>query len=153
MKLSKLDDLLDAKLGDDWHEWEIETLSLEIGAMFNDENVVQIIILKSLQEHPDIILNDADYFLRFVEVANGHLPDPHHHDIPTSIEVDFALRELEHILGDRMQKTSMLSNVIRYVLNNEGHGKAASLLLAKYSGMPYVSTEFRSAYEVYAKDM
>ena len=153
MKLSKLDDMLDQKLGNDWHEWEIETLSMEIGALLDDKTVTKVIVLKTLQEHPDLILNDADYFLKFVEVANNNLADPHHADIPTSLELDFALRELEHILGDRMKKTSMLRNVVRYVVNNEGHGKMASDILAKYGESAKVPTEFENAYEQYASDM
>lgn len=153
MLLSKLDDMLDAKLGADWHEWEMETLSLEIGAQFDELTVVKIVILKALQEHPDIVLHDVDYWLRFVEVANGNVPDPHHHDIPTSLEQDFALREAEHILGDRMQKTGMLKNVTRYIINNEGHGKAYSPILAKYCQSEQVQVETTKAYEMYASDM
>lgn len=153
MLLSKLDDMLDIKLGDNWHEWEMETLSLEIGAQFDELTVIKIVILKALQEHPDIILNDADYWMRFVEVANGNIPDPHHHDIPTSLEQDFALREAEHILGDRMKPTYMLKNVTNYVINNEGHGKAYSPILAKYCGKSYVNTETTKAYEIYASDL
>ncbi|CAM0045677.1 hypothetical protein VPHD181_0304 [Vibrio phage D181] len=151
--LSKLDDVLDAKWGDDWHEWEMETLSLEMGAKFDESTIIKIVILKALQEHPDIVLNDADYFLRFVEAANHGVPDPHHADIPTSLELDYALKELEHILGDRMKKTNMLKNVVNYVVKNEGHGKVASERLAKYGGKEQVMTEFTKAYEMYASEM
>lgn len=153
MILSRLDDILDKKLGDDWHEWEPETLSYELGAEFDAESLVKIVILKSLQSHPEIVLDDADYFLRFIEVANGNLPDPHHHDIPTTLELDFALRELEHILGDRMEKTSAIKHAIKYIVRDEGHGKYASKLLAKYSGESFTQTDFTKAYDEYAKDM
>lgn len=153
MILSRLDDILDKKLGADWHEWEPETLSYELGAEFDPESLVKIVILKSLQSHPETILDDADYFLRLVEVANGNLPDPHHHDIPTSLELDFTLRELEHILGDNMIKTSAIKHAINYIVREEGHGKCASKLLAKYSGNSFTETDFTKAYDMYAKDM
>lgn len=153
MKMSALDDALDKKLGDDWHLMEIETLSLHIGALFDELTMVKIFILKVLQQKPELVLNDVDYFLRFVEACNGNVPDPDHADIPTSIELDFALREVEHILGDRMKPTGMLSNLVRYVVNDEGHGKVASDLLAKYSGIPKQETEFTIAYEKYAKEI
>ena len=153
MNLSKLNNLLKSKVGAEWSELEIETVSLEIGALFDDLSTVKVAALKSLLAHPDITLNDADYLLRFVEIANGNLPDPHHHDIPTSLELDFAIQELETILGDRMTKTNTLSNVIRYIVNDEGHGKIASPTLAKYSGKEQVTTEFTNAYSMYATEM
>ena len=152
MNLSKLDDILDKKLGDDWHLWEIETISMEIGAVLDELSFLKVLILKGLQEHPDITLNDADYFLRFIEIANGEVPDPHYHDIPSSLELLFALSELEHILGT-VEKTNCLSNVTRYVLNNEGHGQAYHPLLSKYSGEPLVTNEKTKAGEEYLAHM
>lgn len=153
MNLSKLDAILDKKLGSDWHTWEIETVSLEIGAKLDDLTVIKLVILKSLQEHPDIILNDADYFLRFVEVANGNVPDPHHADIPTSLEIDFALREMEAILGDKAEKTPVIKNIIKYVVKEEGHGQICSPILSKYSDVSILKTEKTEVYEQYASEM
>lgn len=154
MILSKLDDILDKKLGADWHEWEMETLSLEIGAMFDQKSIVQIVILKALQQHPDIILHDADYFMRFIEVANGNVPDPHHHDIPTSLELIFAYQELWHILGrENVPVNNCLSNVTRYVLNNEGHGEAYHSCLSVYSGLPLVTNDKTKAGDSYIESM
>lgn len=156
MKLLKLETLLTQKFGWDWCHLETETLSLEIGALFDELTVAQISTLKAIHLHHDVLLHDADYFLRFVEVANGHLPDPHHHDIPTSLELDYALKQLEEICEFRkleMQKTNMFSNVILYVVNNEGHGSVATDTLAKYSGLPKVGVEFAHAYEKYASEI
>ena len=153
MKLSKLDDMLDKKLGSNWHEWELETISLEIGILLDDLTVLKIVMLKTLQSHPEMILNDADYFLRFVEVANNNISDPHHADMPTSLELDFALKELEHILGKEMHETNMIRNVVKYTINQEGHGVCASNTLAKYGNQPLVKTEYSHAYEMYANEM
>lgn len=154
MNLSKLDATLDKKLGPDWHTWEAETLSLEIGAKLDDLTFSQVIMLKSLQEHPDVILNDAEYFLRFVEVANGNVVDPHHHDIPTSLELAFAFQELWKILGrEQVKPNNCLSNVTRYVLNNEGHGQAYHSCLSIYSGRPLVTNEKSRAGDEYIAHM
>lgn len=154
MNLSRLDDLLDKKLGDDWHNWELETLSFELGAQFDEVSLVKIMILKSLQENPAIILNDADYFLRFIEIANGNVPDPHHHDIPTSLELIFAIQELWYILGkDNVPVNICLSTVTRYILNDEGHGEAYYPCLSIYSGYPLVTNGKTEAGDEYIKCM
>lgn len=154
MILSKLDAILDKKLGDDWHEWEMETISLEIGARFDDLSLVKITVLKALQEHPFLILNDAEYFMRFIEIANGNVPDPHHHDIPTSLELLWALHEATKILPEKeMVVNGCLSHMTRYVLNEEGHGEAYHPLLSKYSGYPLVTNDKTKAGNEYIKHM
>lgn len=150
MNLSKLNELLNKKLGNEWHLLEIETLSMMIGAKFDDITFVKAILLKTLQLHPATIITDADYFLRFVEIANGNVPDPHHHDIPSSLELIFAMQELFKILGeDNVDKTNCLSNVIRYVINDEGHGEAYHGCLSKYSGKPLVTNDKTKAADEY----
>ena len=154
MNLSRLDAMLDRKLGPDWHNWEVETLSMEIGALFDDITFVKILILKSLQEHPDIILNDAEYLLRFVEIANGNVPDPHHHDIPTSLELIFAFHELWAILGkDNVEVNACLANMARYIINEEGHGEAYHSCLSMYSGYPLVTNDKTKAGDKYIAEM
>lgn len=154
MILSRLDAMLDKKLGDDWHLLEMETLSLIIGAQFDEITIIKIVMLKALQEHPHTILNDADYFLRFVEVANGNVADPHHHDIPSSLELVWAFHELWKILGkDQVPTNNCLSNVTRYILNDEGHGEAYCPCLSLYSGRPLVTNEKSKASTEYVKYM
>lgn len=156
MNLMKLEKLLTQKFGWDWCHLELETLSLEMGAMFDELARAQIAVLQAIHLHHEVILNDADYFLRFIEVANKNAPDPHHHDIPTTLELDYALRTLEDICEFRklkLEKTPMLKYVVQYVINNEGHGKAASEHLARYLGTRPVKTEFAHAYEQYASEL
>ena len=154
MILSKLDAVLTKKLGADWNSLEIETISLEAGIVFDTLSLVKIAVIKSLKDHPDIILLDADYFLRFVEIANGNVPDPHHHDIPTSLELVWALHELRTILGSNsVEINACLSNVTRYVLNNEGHGEAYCKLLSMYSGYPLVRNAKTAAADEYISHM
>ena len=154
MMMSKLNTLLSRKLGEGWHELEIETISLELGALFDKLSVLKLIMLKTLMAHPENVLTDADYFLRFVEVANQEIPDPHHHDIPTSLELAWALSELVKILGsDKVRKNNMLSNVIRYVINNEGHGETYHRVLSVYSGEELITNEKTKACDEYLDHM
>lgn len=154
MLLSKLDESLDKTLGPDWHFMELETISLELGARFDELSVVQIIMLKALQEHPDLVLGDADYFLRFVEVANGNAPDAHYADIPTSLELAFAFQEAWKILGkESVPQNDMLREVTGYVLDNEGHGEAFHTCLSEYSGRPLAKNERTKAGDLYIRAM
>lgn len=152
MHLSKLKTLLDKRFGKDWYNWEVETLSLEIGAMLDDITYIKMLVLKAIESHPDTITNDADYFLRFVEIANGNAPDPHHHDIPTSLELAFALTELQEIIGE-VKPTDCIKEVSRYVLDHEGHGEAYDPILAKFSGRALVTNEKSKASAEYIKHM
>lgn len=152
MILSELDKALTVKFGADWYEYETETLSIELGALFDEKTVQKITVLKVIHTDPELILNDADYFLRFVEVSNGHIVDAHYHDVPTSLELLYAIKELQRLLGE-VPKTDMLSNVTRYVLNNEGHGEAYHKILADYSGTPLVSNSKSEAGDLYISAM
>ena len=138
MILSVLNKSLESKFGADWTEYEIETLSFELGALFDDKVLQQLYILKVVKDDLDIMLNDADYFLRFIEVANNELVDAHYHDIPSSLEVLYALVELKRLIGE-LPVTDMITNVVGYILNNEGHGEAYHAVLATYSGKPFKS--------------
>lgn len=152
MNLSKLDDMLDKKIGAEWHLLELETLSLTIGALFDDMTLLKVVMLKTLQEHPGVILNDAEYMLRFVEIANGNVPDPHHHDIPNGLELVFALSELEHILGD-FNNTTCIKELVKYSLREEGHGEPYHPLLSKYSEDKLVTSDKTKAADEYLKHM
>jgi len=151
MILSELKKALDKKFGESWHELENETISLTLGAVFDEKTLLKIIMLKSIESHPDYFYLDADYFLRFVEVANGNIPDAHHHDIPTCLELVYALTELERLID--VEKSPMLSNVTRYIINNEGHGEAYHEILAKYSGVPFTKNEKTKAALMYIQGM
>ena len=154
MILSKLSKTLDRKLGADWSDWEVETLSLEIGALLDELTFVKVLVLKGLRAHPDIILHDAEYLLRFIEIANNNVPDPHHHDIPTTLELIWAIQELWSILGkDSVEVNTCLSSVSRYIIDNEGHGDAYHACLSMYSGYPLVTDAKTKAGDEYIKEM
>ena len=152
MNLSMFDAILDKKLGPEWHLMEIETLSLVLGAVLDDISFLKVVILKTLQEHPEKIIGDAEYLGRFVEIANGNVPDPQHTDVPTSLELLFALHELKKILGD-VPITTCLSEYTRYILKDEGHGDAYHPCLSEYSGYPLVKDKKTEAGDKYLAHM
>ncbi len=149
MLLSKLDNKLQ-RFGDYW-DLEIETISLELGAEFDNKTLASVSVLMGLRRNAQLVLEDPDFFLRFIEVANGNSPDAGYHDIPTSLELLFALSELEIIGGD--VHTDLIRETIVYILNDEGHGEAYHPLFAKYSDMPFINNEKTRAGKLYIKAM
>lgn len=154
MNLSKLDKTLRRVLGDDWYNLEVETISMEIGIQLDMQTVVKIAVLKALESNVDSVLENCDYMLRFIEVANGNLPDPHHHDIPSSLEFVWAIHELNEILGEsNVVVNACLANTARYILMEEGHGEAFHKCLSKFSGYPLETNDKTKACDEYIQAM
>ncbi len=152
MKLSKLKSVLEKKYGDDWSDLEIETISMDLGAAFDMLTIAQFAILKTLKDDEFIIANDADYFNRFIEVANGYTPDPHYHDIPNSLELAFALTEWEKLTGS-LPKTKCVKLMSGYILDNEGHGHAYHDCLSSVSGRSMLNDDKTEACNRYLAHM
>lgn len=120
--LTRLDKLFSTRYGKDWTSLETETLSLDTGAAFDPHTVEKIQILKAVKHNPLEFLENADYFLRFVEVANGHLLEPEFVHMPNSLELAWALVELKGLID--ITDPTVLAHVCHYVLQDEGYGKA-----------------------------
>lgn len=120
--LTRLDKLFSTRYGKDWTSLETETLSLDTGAAFDPHTVEKIQILKAVKHNPLEFLENADYFLRFVEVANGHLLEPEFVHMPNSLELAWALVELKGLID--ITDPTVLAHVCHYVLQEEGYGKA-----------------------------
>ena len=119
MNLSGLNTLLEKKFGPTWESLQIETLSLELGIFFDNETLAKFSVLKALKEDPEFFLNDAYRFLRFTEVVNGHPVDPEYMPWPNSMELAFAIFELNKIVKD-FKVTPAIKEVCFYLLKDEG---------------------------------
>lgn len=120
--LVKMDKLFTKRYGQDWTSLETETLSLDTGAAFDPHTVEKIQMIKAVKGNPLEFLEHADYFLRFVEVANGHLLEPEFVHMPNSLELAWALVELKGLI--EVADASVLAVVCHYVLQDEGYAKA-----------------------------
>jgi hypothetical protein len=121
--LSKLKATLDKRYGADWPELSVETISLDLGTVLTPVMVSQLMVLRALGQHPEKFLNDASYFLRFVEAANAHAVDPSVVYMPNVLELAWGLMELKRILPDA-EVSNAIKTVCSYILRDEGFGSA-----------------------------
>lgn len=120
--LSKLKATLDKRYGPDWPELSVETISLDLGTVLTPVMISQLMVLRTLGKHPEKFLNDASYFLRFVEAANAHVVDPSVAYMPNVLELAWGLTELHRILpGD---VSNAIQVICSYILKDEGFGSA-----------------------------
>lgn len=120
--LSKLKATLDKRYGPDWPELSIESISLDLGTVLTPVMISQLMVLHTLGKHPEKFLNDASYFLRFVEAANAHVVDPAVAYMPNVLELSWGLTELHRILpGD---VSNAIQVICSYILKDEGFGSA-----------------------------
>ncbi|EDL3592205.1 hypothetical protein CRX22_11240 [Salmonella enterica subsp. enterica serovar Newport] len=121
--LSKLKATLDKRYGPDWPELDVETISLDLGHALTPTMISQLMVLRTLGQHPEKFLNDASYFLRFVEAANSHLVDPSVVYMPNVLELAWGLIELKRILPEA-ELSNAIWTVCSYILRDEGFGSA-----------------------------
>lgn len=121
--LSKLKATLDKRYGPDWPELSVETISLDLGHVLTPVMVSQLMVLRTLGEHPEKFVNDASYFLRFVEAANAHEVDPSVAYMPNVLELAWGLTELKRILP-QAELSNAIKAVCSYILRDEGFGSA-----------------------------
>lgn len=120
--LSKLKATLDKRYGPNWPELDVETISLDLGHVLTPTMVSQLMVLRTLGAHPEKFLNDASYFLRFVEAANSHVVDPDTVYMPNVLELSWGLTELHRILPGEI--SNAIRTICTYILKDEGFGSA-----------------------------
>lgn len=121
--LSRLKDQLEARYGEDWPEIEPETLFVDLGIQMNPLMLSQYNLLRTLGKRPDLFLEDANYFLRFVQAANNHYVDLKTPYIPNSLELAWGLEELK-TLWPELEFNAMIETISHYILSEEGYSVA-----------------------------
>lgn len=120
--LSKLKATLDKRYGPEWPELSVETISLDLGSVLTPTMVSQLMVLRTVGQHPEKFLHDASYFLRFVEAANAHVVDPAVAYMPNVLELSWGLTELHRILPGEL--SNAIKVICSYILKDEGFGSA-----------------------------
>lgn len=118
--LSNLKTHLDGKYGEAWLDYEVETIASEEPGVTID----QLEVLKSIEQNPRLILEDVLFFLHAVDVMNHNKVDFSTVPFPTSLELAWAIKEMNDIFGDAsvlIPHSSVVSNVVKYVLKHEGY--------------------------------
>lgn len=149
MNILKLDKMLSNKYEEYW-ELEPETLSLDLGVSFTENDYAVLTTLISLHRNPEEFLTYADYFLRFIEVSNLYYPDEYFTHMPTSLELVWALHVLSELVDD--VESPMITAVVRYVLNSEGLPPYHPLL-ARFSNEKLITSDATKAADTYIEAM
>lgn len=105
-----------------WENLELETISLELGFVFDDLLRDKINLLQILNANPLIYYNDVLFFLHTVNVTNDNITDFQTIPLPSSLEIAYAHTELSklysgHEYGSGVKKT------VQYILTLEGYSE------------------------------
>lgn len=122
-KLSDLQALFDKRYGArGWEDWEPESIMLDFES--TDSLLYEkIFVLKCLNKALNSVVSLPEFLLWTVSVCNNEPPQFETLNIPTSLELAWAIEEIKKIgnlTGQPFKPTSELSDVVGYMLNLEG---------------------------------
>lgn len=126
-RVSELKHYLDTNYGDAWPDFEPETIVSELeqaGIKYTDVLNDSIELLRCVETNPDLVFTDVLFFLHAVDVFNGDKAQFTHIPMPTSLELAWAIEELEEIFGEAkkiLHLSTPISHVVTYVLKQEGY--------------------------------
>ena len=126
-RLKKIKESLDRIFGENvWHDYELETISIELGLVFDELLRDKISLLRVLLSNPKAVWKDVLLFIYATEAINNTPVDfetvPH----LTSLEICFAVHELQDLLKTPTQEEEVelgkgVVELIRWVLTEEGY--------------------------------
>lgn len=113
--------------GDDWKDFEEESLLLELALDVNDtipvETIKKVMLLKTLEEDPDRFYEDPLFALHAIEIVNG-TSHTSKEDVPsvTSLELAYAV----NLIGGMYprESTVALERLCEFVLREDGFTSA-----------------------------
>jgi hypothetical protein len=145
-----------------WIDWEIETISDELGVAFDELTRDKIHVLQLIEKNPNLIFDDISFFLYATEVINNRVADFESLPMPTSLEIAYALHTIKQILGTNYKAPapdSSLAQTIGYLLKEDGYSEPIepfSFINDSHleKGQTPLDTEYKKkAIEVYIKVM
>lgn len=109
--------------GDDWKDFEAESLLLELALDVQDvipiEAIKKVMLLKALEDEPDRFYEDPVFALHAIEIVNG-TSHTSKEDLPavSSLELAYAV----NLIGSMYphESTVMLERLCEFILNNDG---------------------------------
>lgn len=120
MRLVDLKNRIEERFGKDaWIDLEPETIKFELG--LSDLDFDKLNILFVMEKNPLLFYKDALFLLHCVDVLNGNVADFEHMPIPTSLELAWAIKELEDASGAHLNFSSIVKHTVTYILREEGY--------------------------------
>lgn len=122
--ISYIRDMLVERFGADWHDLEDETISLELGIVFDEILLQKIKFLKVMEDDAERFYEDPLFFLHSCDIINNVPVDPDTAPMPTSLEVAYALEEVSKMFPYEDTISPELKKVVTYMLQQEGYSSA-----------------------------
>jgi hypothetical protein len=161
--VSELKKYLDTNYGDIWPDFEPETISSELeqaGYKYDEVLNDRIEVLRCIETSPDLLFDDALFFLHAVDVLNGNKAQFSHIPMPTSLELAWAIEELKDIFGEAkkiLPLSSPIKHIVTYILKLEGYRSPTAFFtpytdVTEFIGGPEIS-EKEKAIQLYIEGM
>lgn len=115
---------LDRLFGSEWPTYELETISLELGFAFPELLKDKISVLQLMTRDPDLFTEDVAFFVHAVAVMNNHVADFDHFNLPSSLEIAYAILLHRYLFPDHVVYGSGVTKTVAYILNLEGYSEA-----------------------------
>lgn len=106
-----------------WENYELETISLDLGFVFDDLIKDKLNLLQILNQHPEIYFNDVLFFLHTVNVVNNNIADFETFPLPSSLEIAYAHSEIIKLYPGKAYGSGV-KKTVHYVLTLEGYSEA-----------------------------
>lgn len=111
---------LERLLGKDWFNYEVETISLELGIVMDDLLKDKISVLKVFHLEPGLYYKDLMFFLYSTECINNTVADFDHVPHLTSLELALGIDQAKKIQSGVFEPDSGIPQYINYILTEEG---------------------------------
>lgn len=114
---------LDRMYGKDkWPSYELETLSLDMGFVFDELIQDKLNLLQICAQNPNAYFGDVLFFLHSVAVINNNVADFDTFPFPSSLEIAYAHTEMRKLFPTQEYSSGVIKT-ITYILNLEGYSK------------------------------
>jgi len=125
IKISHLIFLLNTKFGEEWKEWEPETIMSEIG--FPDYLVMEkIYVLQTLSKGLNEAISIPEFFCWLCSIVNNDYAEFETLEMPNCLEMAWAIIEVKRVaqlLNVEFKPTEEFCDITGYLLKEEGFSK------------------------------
>jgi hypothetical protein len=122
-----------------WDNFELETISLELGIGLDELTQDKICVIQTLNQSIGMFSGDVLFFLHAVNVINNNIADFDTFPMPTSLEIAYAYTEVVDTFnkGTTLTLSSAVKKTVAYILNHEGYSEP----VAPFNQMGIVATD------------
>ena len=118
ISLPNLKQYLDKTYGEDWLEYELETIVEDSDIKITELMADKVYLLQSLVQDSSVYYDDALGFIYSTEIINNNPIDPDLLPHLTSLEIAYSLHVMEKMFPGRLSED--VKKVIAYFLREDG---------------------------------